>query len=176
MKHIKEMIDFNDIDIEESAINISGKFPTFGDTHDDINPILYNMPDYFVVYRKSEKYVESNLLNRWFINEVTHKGMPGESIYRVLITVKMFDRESMVDLYEWQYNCISFKYMNSELDMSIHSIDGNNYTAHFDDSTDNEYVKEQLVRWVDKKYTINGNDLLYYCRQLGSKNITRMFH
>lgn len=142
--------------------------------------------DFYVVYQLSLKEIhdyKTSVLDEWFIYEKNEN--KNFLINDSIITVKRCDEETTKGLYGRVYNPLKLKIQcptgakfNKDdkgnllynMIVTICSIDDGSFTIWFEEIPLKKlyYIREEIKKWVDEKYFINGNELLTYCELLGA--------
>jgi hypothetical protein len=138
-------------------------------------------------------------LNTWFTGVVMKSKTKDRKTYRdEMITLKKVDKETAQHLYNREFNPVSvdimcptgakFKQDENGNDLyimkaQIHSIDDSSYGIWWDDHYGTGYtieelmeIREEIMKWVNSKPILNGEEFLDYCVSLGALEETKDYN
>ena len=176
--------------VNEGVLNLSKtrKFPTYGETNRGTHHSYDDYTDFYFIYNLN-KHDIGKYLNTWFAGQHIVSKNKKFVATDEMWTVKKVDEDTAVNLYNRIYNPISidikcpvgakFKQNDKgedlyEMKATIHSIDDSSFGIHFYNKTyeDFEEIRTQLMKWINSKPVINGDDFLKYCVSIGADETT----
>lgn len=137
--------------------------------------------DMYKIYDCS-KAERGKYLNTWFWEVWDNGKSKKKNIPQLnsIITFKKVDIWTGCRLYDRLYNPVSIfiniDYRNHKkyvMKAMIHSIDDSSFGIWFDNKTYDELVKIRIniMKYIDAKQVLNGEEFLKYCVELGGDNI-----
>ena len=137
-------------------------------------------------------------LNTWFTG-VVMKSKDGKTYRDEMITLKKVDKETAQHLYDREFNPVSVdimcpigaKFKQDEngddlytMKAQIHSIDDSSYGIWWDDYYNGTghpleklmQIREEIMKWVNSKPVLNGEEFLDYCLSLGASEETKDYN
>lgn len=144
--------------------------------------------DWYLVYSELNQDELYELNNNWY----EYENNSNKLLLYSIITVKACDAYTTSTLYNRVYNPIIISIglppiskiekddkenILYNMSVSIKSIDDSSYTIYFEKISLKtlEYIKLELMKYIDSLYFINGNELLNKCELLGANPETKNY-
>lgn len=137
-------------------------------------------------------------LNTWFIGDLAESKDRSKIFTDEMITLKKVDKETAENLYGREYNPLTIRIMcptgarfkqdadgNNlyEMKAQIHSIDDSSYGVWWSYYYGSELpfenmlkIRAKIMKWVNSKKVINGEQFLDYCVSLGASEESKDYN
>lgn len=176
----------SDIDyVKHNIFNVSKcrRFPTNQETGRYCFSPYDICSDYYFVYNLKKSEI-GKYLNTWFIGDISTSTKKDCIIYDEMITVKKVNEKTSCHLYDRVYNNVSINICcptGAKFNLTdknekiypmiacIHSIDDSSYGIRFFNTLfELKKVRIDLIKWVNTKKELDGDEFLEKCVELGA--------